>query len=451
MELENKYIQKYSFNKLINKAAKKISKFIEKQYLDKKILFVCGPGNNGEDGKLTYKLLKSKIKTKTFCINKKQKIDISKLERLINETEIIFDCIFGTGLNKNISGKFCKVFELINHSKKHIVSVDIPSGINSDSGCVMNLCINANTTLAMGSLKPGYFLIPGKCFLGKIIEMDLDLGSPSKIEPKISLIKKSSFKNKLPEHKLMIHKYDKGHVMVLGGKMAGASRLVAYSARKVGCGLSTITVDEDNMSFYSGSEPGTIIKRLVVSEINNAQVLVIGPGLGKDYNKKKIVDIIKLFVGPIIIDADAISLFKGFEKEFYNLLKTKEKIIITPHFGEFKRVFNFISMSKIDMCIEASKLINNCVLLKGNDTVIAFPNNKIWINNLANNNLATAGTGDLLCGILAGLLAQNMDFSYAILASVWIQSRISKSKNDVVVEDFLKQIPFVIDSLKKNN
>ena len=128
----------------------------------------------------------------------------------------------------------------------------------------------------------------------------------------------------------------------------------------------------------------------------------------------------------------------------------QKNIILTPHTGEFKRVFKYSKkLSKINNCLKASKLINNCILLKGNDTVIAFPDENIWINNLANQNLATAGSGDVLCGIIAGLLAQKMTIEDALPTSLFIQSKISKSKKNVVVEDFISEIPVAINSLKK--
>ena len=128
----------------------------------------------------------------------------------------------------------------------------------------------------------------------------------------------------------------------------------------------------------------------------------------------------------------------------------QKNFILTPHTGEFKRVFNYSKkLSKLNNCLEASKLIGNCVLLKGNDSVVAFPDENIWINNLANQNLATAGSGDVLCGIIAGLLAQKMTIEDAVPASLYIQSKISKSKKNVVVEDFIGEIPIAINSLKK--
>ena len=447
-ESENIYIKKNSLNKLFDNATTKITNFIKKNYKKKKILFICGPGNNGMDGKLTYNKLSEKNDVSIFTIDRKNKINFKKLKNLIKNTEIIFDCIFGTGLNKKIHGNNKKIIELINKSNKQIVAVDIPSGLSGDSGERMGTCIVANTTLAMGFLKPGYFLQPAKEFIGKLELLNLGLPKP-KFKPNIKLIDKKSIKN-IPLQNSNINKYDKGHVLVIGGEMAGASRLVAYSARKTGCGLSTISVEEKNLKYYTQTEPGTIIKIFNNSDLLKKDVLVIGPGLGKSFKTKKLLQILDLFNGPKIIDADAISIFKNKKKQFSKFLIKQKNVILTPHTGEFKKVFNYSKkLSKINNCLTASKLIDNCVLLKGNDTVIAFPDENIWINNLANQNLATAGSGDVLCGIIAGLLAQKMKIKDAMPTSLFIQSKISKSKKNVVVEDFMSEIPIALNSLKK--
>ena len=233
--------------------------------------------------------------------------------------------------------------------------------------------------------------------------------------------------------------------------MAGASRMVALAARKIGCGLSTIGVLEKHLKFYNGIEVGTILKSLDKKLLKKINVLVVGPGLGKNFDKDLILDFIKEFKGPIIIDADAISMFKTQKKFIYNILMKKNKIVLTPHKGEFIRFFKTKSKSKILECLNASKSIANTVLFKGNDTVIAFSENNLWINDNAQNSLATAGSGDILCGLIAGLLAQKMNFKKAILAAVQIQGELSQIKSNIIAEDFISSIPKILSRLKNNN
>ncbi|MAI76498.1 MAG: hypothetical protein CMM90_04885, partial [Rickettsiales bacterium] len=193
IQYENRYIKKYSFGKLINKASSKISDFINQDFSNKKLLFVCGPGNNGLDGELACKKLKRK-NIRLLKINKKGHIDFSLLKSLIYEVDVIFDCIFGTGLNKKLNKNFIEVVNILNNSNKKIVSVDIPTGINGDTGEVMGKSVKADITLCMQFLKIGYFLLPGKKFIGKIIQLKLGLTSSKKRIPKINLIKKKFFK-----------------------------------------------------------------------------------------------------------------------------------------------------------------------------------------------------------------------------------------------------------------
>ena len=232
--------------------------------------------------------------------------------------------------------------------------------------------------------------------------------------------------------------------------MSGAARLVAFASRKVGAGLSTILVNRNHLKYYSNCEPGTIVSEYSDNQLLKKDVLVIGPGLGKNYDKNLIKKIIFKFDGKIIVDADAISIFENQKNEFYQLIKKKKSLILTPHKGEFKKIFES-SENKIVDCLNASRLISNIVLYKGNDTVISYPNENVWINSNASNSLATAGSGDLLCGLISGLVAQKMKLDLSVLAAVCIQNDLSNKKNNVVVEDFLADIPSVMSTIKNNN
>ena len=233
--------------------------------------------------------------------------------------------------------------------------------------------------------------------------------------------------------------------------MAGASRMVAIAARKIGCGLSTIGILEKHLKFYNRLETGTIIQIMNKNLFEKKDVLVIGPGLGKTFEKNLILNLIKKFKGPIVVDADAISIFKNNKRLIYDILVKKKDIVLTPHEGEFSRLFKYNCQSKIQESFNATKLIRNTILFKGNDTVISFKNQNIWINDNATNSLATAGTGDILCGLISGLLAQKMNFKKAILAAVFIQGELSQIENNLTAEDFLRSIPKIFLRLKNNN
>ena len=450
-ESENQFICKNSEEQLLNIAGEKIAIFLLNKFKRKTLLFVCGKGNNGQDGVKASIFLGEKIKNKVFLVPKNySKKNLNTLQSNIKSHEIIVDCLFGTGLNRPLSKFHQKIIEIINKSKKKIISIDIPSGLNSDTGQPLGSSVIAHMTICMGFYKPAHFLIPSKNNCGEKVLLKLPLKSPIKMFPKIHLLKNEKVYKSLPKHNNSINKYDKGHVVVIGGVMSGAARIVAFASRKVGAGLSTILVNPDHLKYYSKCEPGTIVAEYSDNHLLKKDVLVIGPGLGKDYDKNFIKKIILEFEGKIIVDADAISIFENQRNEFHQLIKKKKSLILTPHKGEFKKIF-YNSQNKVLDCFNASKLVSNIVLYKGNDTVISSPNGNVWINSDASNSLATAGSGDLLCGIISGLVAQKMKIDKSVLAAVCIQNDLSNRKKNVVVEDFLKDIQLVMNTIKNNN
>ena len=450
-ESENQFICKNSEEQLLNIAGEKIAIFLLNKFKRKTLLFVCGKGNNGQDGVKASIFLGEKIKNKVFLVPKNySKKNLNTLQSNVKSHEIIVDCLFGTGLNRPLSKFHQKIIEIINKSKKKIISIDIPSGLNSDTGQPLGSSVIAHMTICMGFYKPAHFLIPSKNNCGKKVLLKLPLKTPTKMSPKIHLLKNEKIYKNLPKHNNSINKYDKGHVVVIGGVMSGAARIVAFASRKVGAGLSTILVNPEHLKYYSKCEPGTIVAEYSDNHLLKKDVLVIGPGLGKDYDKNFIKKIILEFKGKIIVDADAISIFENQRNEFHQLIKKKKSLILTPHKGEFKKIF-YSSQNKLLDCFNASKLVSNIVLYKGNDTVISSPNGNVWINSDASNSLATAGSGDLLCGIISGLVAQKMKIDKSVLAAVCIQNDLSNRKKNVVVEDFLKDIQLVMNTIKNNN
>ena len=450
-ESENQFICKNSEEQLLNIAGEKIAIFLLNKFKNKTLLFVCGKGNNGQDGVKASIFLGEKIKNKVFSVSKNySKKNLNTLQSNIKSHEIIVDCLFGTGLNRTLSKFHQKIIEIINKSQKKIISIDIPSGLNSDTGQPLGSSVIAHMTICMGFYKPAHFLIPSKNNCGKKVLLKLPLKTPTKMSPKIHLLKNEKIYKNLPKHNNSINKYDKGHVVVIGGVMSGAARIVAFASRKVGAGLSTILVNPDHLKYYSKCEPGTIVAEYSDNHLIKKDVLVIGPGLGKDYDKNFIKKIILEFKGKIIVDADAMSIFENQRNEFHQLIKKKKSLILTPHKGEFKKIF-YSSQNKLLDCFNASKLISNIVLYKGNDTVISSPNGNVWINSDASNSLATAGSGDLLCGIISGLVAQKMKIDKSVLAAVCIQNDLSNRKKNVVVEDFLTDIQLVMNTIKNNN
>ena len=280
IESEKKFIAKFSEETILNVAGKKIAEYLKKYYADKKIFFVCGHGNNGNDGKKCSFFLKGfGIESKIFLIDKQAKQISKKIMDILQDSEIIVDCIFGIGVNRIVDNFYKEIINSLNFSKKKIISIDIPSGVCANTGKIFGTAIKADITLAMGFYKPAHFLLPSKSNCGKVKLLNLKLPSPKKRSPEINLIS-NKYTKKIPTFDLGINKYDRGHVIVIGGEMPGASRIVALTSRKVGAGLSTIAISKKFLSLYAGTEPGTILS-LYKEDVLNKNVLVIGPGLGK--------------------------------------------------------------------------------------------------------------------------------------------------------------------------
>ncbi len=444
---ENLYLKKNPSADLIFNSAYSILNFIDKEFNKKKFLFFCGTGNNGNDGKRVCNL-DSKINFfKLIEVNKNFEISKSLIKQ-IKECDIIIDAIFGFGLNRKLEKNIEEIILIINRSNKTVISIDIPSGIDADTGKIFNVAVKSDITLALGFFKPCHFLNPGKSYCGRKKLLKLNLPLPPKNEINIKIINKNFIQKS--KFKYDIHKYNKGSVLIYGGKMSGASRLSALSARRVGAGLSTINVDEENLKFYGGCEPGTIVscsKEINFRKINS---IVLGPGLGKDYNKKKVINILKQTNLPVVIDADALNIFKNSKKELFDTLKNRKMNILTPHHGEFKNLFGFDGKSKIHDALEAAKVTASIVVYKGNDTVIATPKGDVWININAKNTLATAGTGDILTGLIAGLIAQGRKLVEACITANWILGDMSQNRNNIIAEDFVDQINFYNNCLNNN-
>ena len=441
IQSENNFISENPYQNIMTLAGDRIWKKLSPFLKNKKTLFLCGSGKNGEDGEMLYNFAKKDfdVELMQFKNDLNQKFDFKKLRKNINNYNIVIDALFGIGINRNIKKFYSKLFDLVNNSKTKIISVDVPSGVNPDTGGIMGYCINANVTMAINFLKPAYYLHPGKVKCGKVIMIDLGIEAIKKRNPNIKLINKKLIKKRRKPLSLDIHKYNKGSLLVFSGAMLGAARLVALSARKIGSGLSTIQMLKKYKTHSFSIEPGTITNYDDNFDKEKYDALVIGPGLGLKYSKKKVLKNLDNKI-PSVIDADALNLFENTKKKFYKVLKKRNNQILTPHHGEFKRIFNIKYFDKITSSITAAKLTNSLIVYKGNDTVIADNKNNVYLNNNAQISLATAGTGDILAGIIGGLLSQNYSLMDASILGVWVHGKLSCKKKNIIAEDFVNSI-----------
>ena len=478
-ELDKNTIKKFIPGyKLMENAGKTVFNVIKKKFKkQKKIKILCGPGNNGGDGFVVAKLLKENCfqNVDIFCLVSKSKlkgdakiaadkfnVNLKSFKDFkISNNDLIIDGIFGSGLKKNISGKLKKIIEKINSIQPYCISIDVPSGINGDTGEIQGVAIKSNETITFTRKKPAHLILPGKEYCGNIIVKDIGINLEKLFfKPHIYENHPNLWKSKFPWPNHKSHKYTRGFTLIIcGEKMTGASRLAARAAARIGCGLLCLGVPKKSFDIYSIENPIALIETIDnEKDLNNLlkdkriNTILIGPGLGiKETKLKLILRVIKEKNKVVILDADALK--NNFNKV---VSKNRTKIVITPHEGEFSQVLKSLKIKrKKNNLLSATHFVHKTkinLILKGNITIISCQDGRTIINNNTSPFLATGGSGDVLSGMVTGLISQGMNIFDACSASVWIHGEIAKLKGPgLIAEDLPEMIPKVLKKLKKSS
>ena len=438
--------------RVMQKAAKICYNFITNIVTNQKILVICGPGNNGGDGILIAKYLYDKQKNVELYapLGMAKTDDSRKALALLNSSfpikqsvnledyDIIIDSVFGVGLSRPITKELQILFQDLNDSRARVISIDMPSGVQTDTGQVNSVAIKADTTLTFHRLKPGHLLLPGKEYAGTIKLMDIQLENLD-YQTKI-------FLNTPPPIKKINnadHKYSRGtSYIVAGTQLIGASKLAALaasqSALRSGAGLSKIFIAKENQEVF---KPHLLEEMIIVygnqkklcEIIQKTKITSLIFGCGIDINQDNLELLRFLLDQPInlVLDASAFSLIEKNKSSCFDALSKREAItILTPHKGEFERVFENTN-DKIHDCINAAKQTNSIILYKGSDTVIGTALGEAYLNNHSSPYLATAGSGDVLAGLIGGLLAQEYKGVEATKLACYIHSQCGVSLGPV--------------------
>ena len=458
----------------MEKAGYEVFRFINNNFKNKQsIIVLCGPGNNGGDGFIAGKhLMDAGYKVEIFTLVNRDKYrgdaflalkNFKGVTRNINffkidENVLIIDALFGLGLKRDIEGKLKKIFQQINKSKNTVVSIDIPSGISSNNGEILGIAIKANFTVTFHRKKTGHVLGLGKEFSGKLMIADIGFEN-KKMKTRFLENSPSLWIKYFPWKKISGHKYSRGRVLVYGGQkeFTGATILATQASLRTGTGSAKIICSKSTIQIYSLKFPSVLKK-----EINNILELekflkkekitsmLIGPGSGANKKIKEITKLILRKVKYVVLDADALTCFKGDLKSLYTLLDKNK--IITPHFGEFNKIFPKIekNLSNIDKAVGAVKLTKSNIVLKGPSTIIISFDKKIVINNHSSSELAVIGSGDVLSGIIVGLIGEKkMNPFMAGCAATWLHGDIAKNYGKgLIAEDIVKGIPAALKRLK---
>lgn len=456
---------------LMENAGRAIVDLIVQEYKPCNVLVVCGTGNNGGDGFVTARMLKEKNWNVTLAsvgntedIKGDAKTAQNKWNMaggatrtfskdLLGDAKLVVDAIFGTGLTRDVSDAGKEAIVAINASALPVVAVDVPSGIHTDSGAVMGSAIQASHTVTFVRPKPGHVLLPGKAHTGQLHVYDIGI-SGDKVKPKLYLNAPALWKHLLPLPKPDANKYSRGHTVVLGGpmQMTGASRLSAMAALRSGSGLVSIASSQDALPIYAMTLTAVMTKQVdnasqLATLLEDARIsaLLVGPGAGVTEKTRETTLQALKSKKACVVDADALTIFQFNTKPLFDAISGPT--VLTPHEGEFERLFTTKGV-KTERAKEAAKQSGAVIVLKGNDTVIAAPDGRVSINANAPVWLATAGSGDVLAGIIAGLMGQGMPAYEAACAGAWIQGDVaSRVGPGLIAEDLHSHMPATLKSL----
>lgn len=429
---------------LMQTAAKKVADYICQAYAPCSVLVVCGSGNNGGDGKIVSQLLKERGWNSDMVA-----ADAFTPEQL-NGKQLVVDAIFGTGLDRPIEGKIKATIEAINASKLPVVSIDIASGVNANTGEIMGAAIQAAHTVSFVRLKVGQVLLPGKACGGQLVLEDIGIKGEG-ITPTYLFNGQHLWGKEFPLLSPGLHKYARGHAVVIGGGIAttGAARLAATAALRIGAGVVSVACDKESLPIYAASLLAVMTKPVSTAseldtllEDSRITAVLIGPGCGIGETTRERTLQLLASKKSYVIDADALTSFKRDPKTLFSAIKSPT--VLTPHEGEFEQLFD-IKGTKPERALAAAKASSAIVVFKGSDTVIAAPDGRVIINANAPALLATAGSGDVLAGMITGLLAQGMPAFEAACAAVWIHGQAANQGGPgLIAEDIATLMPAIL-------
>src|SRR5256884_563342 len=384
----------------------------------------------------------------------------------IGKPALIIDALFGAGLNRPVKGEPHEMIEAINANGAPVLAVDLPSGINGTTGAVMGAAINAVETVTFFRRKPAHLLMPGRKHCGRVrlADIGIDPSVLEEIRPQTSENVPQSWQKSFPVPDIGGHKYARGHAVVLSGELAstGAARLAARGALRAGAGLVTVASPRDALAVNAAALTAVMVRPVdtviefadMVSD-RRLNSIVIGPGAGVSERTRDLVHTALSAKRGLVLDADALTSFAEAPERLFESIKAAEdgQVVLTPHEGEFPRLFSDISnkhpgRSKLERVRDAAERAGAVVLLKGPDTVVASPDGRASIASNAPPWLATAGAGDVLAGMIAGMLAQGVPAFEAACIGVWMHGEAAREAGPgLIAEDLPEVLPAVFRRL----
>ncbi len=427
---------------------------------------LCGPGNNGGDGYVAARALReagadvelyhlgdpARLRGDAATAHALCPIKGSPLHAYAPTVgDVVIDAVFGAGLARDVPQEVASVIAAVGNAGVPVLAVDLPSGLDGRTGRVLGAAFRADHTVTFMTRKPGHVLLPGRKLCGRV-EVH-DIGIPWRIvmqqAGQASMNAPAAWAAALPTLSAEAHKFRRGHLTVFSGSATatGAARLSAEAGLRSGAGLAVLASPADALNANAAHTTAVMVNQ-VEDEADLADYLsderrttfVLGPGFG--VSKKTRTFALALRNRRLVLDADGITAFRDEPHALFEAFGTGEtRLVLTPHEGEFARLFPDVAaddaLSKIDMTIAAARRANAAVVYKGADTVIAAPDGWALVNENAPAWLATAGSGDVLAGIIGGLLAQGMPAFEAAAAGVWLHGEAGARLGEGLTADDL--------------
>jgi hydroxyethylthiazole kinase-like uncharacterized protein yjeF len=454
-----------------------------------RIVVLCGPGGNGGDGFVAGRLLADRhYHVELRLLGRRETLTgdaaiaasrypgavLPAADMALNSADCVIDALFGAGLARDAEGEAKAAIQRVNvfaRAGGPVLAVDVPSGVDGATGQVRGVAVEAKATVSFFRLKPGHLLYPGRALCGAIRLADIGIPASvlKRIAPRAFIDAPVLWREALPHLRAETHKYARGAALILSGAahQTGAARLAARSALRAGAGIVSLASPLDAVAANAAHVTAVMVapfsgvaglEALLADERRRAVALGPGAGVGTELRKLVAAALTRAAKGrTIVLDADALTSFAGEAGELAALIgRGRNRAVMTPHEGEFARLFAGATGiedrdDKLKRARAAAKLTGAVVVLKGADTVVAAPDGRAAIGWDLPSTLATAGSGDVLTGLVTGLVAQGAPTFEAAAAAVWLHGAAARALGPgLISEDLPEALPTVLRALAEN-
>ncbi len=453
---------------LMENAGRAVAEAVHQRCPSGPVAVLAGPGNNGGDGFVAARhLARHGRDVRLALLGASEAVTgdaamaaarwtggIHAWEpEFIDGAAIVVDAVFGAGLSRPLPASVVSMFDAARYLP--CIAVDLPSGVAGDTGEAFRGVLPAQATVTFHRLKPAHVLFPGRALAGEIVLADI--GIPGDTATGTALLNGPGlWRGQLRQPDWRSHKYQRGHAVVVAGppERAGAARLAAHAALRAGAGLVTLAAPSDALAAYIGDPKAVMVAPAAEPEglrgliaDSKVRAAVLGPGNGVGPVTRTRVAVAAEAGLRLVLDADALSSFAGDVTALAALCRTAEAAVLTPHDGEFRRLFSDLEGDRLARARAAAVRTGAVVVSKGPDTVVAGTDGQAIVNANAPAELATAGSGDVLAGIIGGLLTSGMEPMAAAAAGVWLHGEAARGYGaGLIADDLLKRLPSALQT-----